>query len=235
LLEDLGAPAYKIASFEVVDLPLIRYAASTKKPIIISTGMANFNEITEAVVAAKDAGCQELALLHCVSGYPAPVGDYNLLTIVDMMNKFGLVTGISDHTLNNLTAIASVAMGASIIEKHFTLDRSAGGPDDSFSIEPSELFDLCRDARLVWSAVGNVNYSLKSSEQDNVKFRRSLYFIQNLNAGTVITDQMIRSVRPGYGLQPKYRDKIIGKKLLKDVSVNTPVNLDVISLDASRD
>src|SRR5690606_35780643 len=203
LLEDLGAPAYKIASFEAVDLPLIRYVASTGKPMIISTGMADAEEIAEAIAAAKDGGCRELAILHCVSGYPAPAEDYNLRTIGDMIERFGLVTGLSDHTLDNTTAIASVVLGASIIEKHFTLDRNGGGPDDSFSLEPADLTALCRDSKTAWSALGEVNYGRKSSEQGNVQFRRSLYFVKVLKAGDVITAEAIRSVRPGYGLAPK--------------------------------
>ena len=180
LLEELNAPAYKIASFEAIDLPLIRYVASTGKPMIISTGMANDVEIEEAIAAAKEAGCEQLAILHCVSGYPAPAEDYNLKTLVDMKERFGLVTGLSDHTLDNTTAVASVALGASILEKHFTLDRNGGGPDDSFSLEPKGLAALCRDSKITWKALGAVNYGRKSSEVGNVKFRRSLYFVKNL-------------------------------------------------------
>lgn len=223
LLEDLNAPAYKIASFEAVDLPLIKYVASTGKPMIISTGMADAEEIAEAIEAAREGGCKELAILHCVSGYPAPAADYNLRTITDMVKRFGLVTGLSDHTLDNTTAITSVALGASIIEKHFTLDRSGGGPDDSFSLEPAELAALCRDSKTAWQALGSVNYGRKSSEQGNAQFRRSLYFVKDMKAGDVITEDAVRSVRPGFGLAPKYLDKIIGRKLNVDVGASTPV------------
>lgn len=223
LLEDLNAPAYKIASFEAVDLPLIRYVAATGKPMIISTGMADAEEIQEAITAAREGGCKELAILHCVSGYPAPAEDYNLRTIPDMIERFGLVTGLSDHTLDNTTAIASVVLGASIIEKHFTLDRNGGGPDDSFSLEPADLAALCRDSKTAWKALGQVDYGRKSSEQGNAQFRRSLYFVKDMKAGDVITADSIRSVRPGYGLAPKYLDKIIGMKLKVDIAVNTPV------------
>jgi pseudaminic acid synthase len=217
LLEDLGAPAYKIASFEAVDLPLIRYAAGTGKPLIISTGMADQTEIAEAVDAARAGGCRQLALLHCVSGYPAPAEDYNLRTIPDMIARFGLVTGLSDHTLDNSTAITSVALGASIIEKHFTLDRAGGGPDDSFSLEPDGMTALCADAKTAWLSMGQVNYARKSSEQGNVQFRRSLYFVRDLKAGDTITADAVRSVRPGFGLPPKYLDKVIGRSVAKDV------------------
>jgi len=226
LLEELGAPAYKIASFEAVDLPLIRYAASTGKPMIISTGMADLDEIGEAVEAARDGGCRELALLHCVSGYPAAASDYNLATLVDLRREFGLVTGLSDHTLSNATAVASVALGAAIIEKHFTMDRTGGGPDDSFSLEPGEFGTLCTDARCAWEALGTVNYGLKSSEQGNVQFRRSLYFVQDLAVGDTVTAQAVRSVRPGYGLAPKHLEAVIGKTVQRPVQANTPVNWD---------
>lgn len=226
LLEDLGAPAYKIASFEAVDLPLIRYVAATGKPMIISTGMADAEEIAEAVAAARDGGCRELALLHCVSGYPAPPGDYNLATIPDMIERFGCVTGLSDHTLDNTTAIASVALGAAIIEKHFTLDRSGGGPDDSFSLEPPELAALCVGARTAWDALGRVDYGRKSSEQGNVQFRRSLYFVRDLPAGAIVPADAVRSVRPGFGAPPKYLPQVVGRRLKHAVVANMPVRLD---------
>ncbi|RUO79821.1 pseudaminic acid synthase [Idiomarina tyrosinivorans] len=228
LLEDLNAPAYKIASFEAVDLPLIRYVASTGKPMIISTGMADAEEIGEAIEAAREGGCTQLAILHCVSGYPAPAADYNLRTLADMKKRFNVLTGLSDHTLDNTTAIASVALGAAIIEKHVTLDRSGGGPDDSFSLEPAELEQLCVGAKTAWEALGQVDYGRKSSEQGNVKFRRSLYFVKALKAGDTITADAIRSVRPGYGLAPKYYDELIGKSVSQDVQKNTAVTRDII-------
>lgn len=231
LLENLNAPAYKIASFEAVDLPLIKYAASTGKPMIISTGMADAQEIQEAIDAAREGGCKELAVLHCVSGYPAPAEDYNLRTIPDMIQRFGLVTGLSDHTLDNTTAITSVAMGASIIEKHFTLDRSGGGPDDSFSLEPDDLAALCKGAKTAWSALGRLDYGRKSSEQGNVKFRRSLYFVKDMKAGDVITQDCVRSVRPGFGLAPRYFDQLIGSKVRSDVRFATPVRWDLVGSD----
>jgi len=223
LLESLNAPAYKIASFEAVDLPLIKYVASTGKPMIISTGMADAEEVQEAIEAAREGGCKELAILHCVSGYPAPSEDYNLGTIPDLIRRFGLVTGLSDHTLDNTTAITSVALGASIIEKHFTLNRRGGGPDDSFSLEPIELEALCRCSKIAWAALGKVDYGRKSSEQDNAKFRRSLYFVKDLKAGDVIGADAVRSVRPGFGLAPKHFEKLIGKILVRDVCKNSPV------------
>ncbi|MNF30188.1 Pseudaminic acid synthase [compost metagenome] len=227
LLEELNAPAYKIASFEAIDLPLIRYVASTGKPMIISTGMANAEEIEDAIEAARTGGCKELAILHCVSGYPAPSEDYNLRTLLDMQQRFRLVTGLSDHTLDNTTAIASVALGASVIEKHFTLDRNGGGPDDSFSLEPAELKQLCISARTAWSALGQVDYSRKSSEVGNVKFRRSLYFVKDLQVGETITADAVRSVRPGFGLAPKYLPDVIGKTVTQPILANTPVNNEV--------
>lgn len=228
-LEDLNAPAYKIASFEAVDLALIRYAAQTGKPMIISTGMADATEIAEAIDTARQAGCKQLVVLHCVSGYPAPAGDYNLRTLPDMAERFGVITGLSDHTLDNATAIASVALGACLIEKHFTLDRQGGGPDDSFSLEPEELERLCRDTHIAWEALGQVNYGRPSSELGNVKFRRSLYFVQDLAAGELITAESVRSVRPGYGLAPKHLDEVIGKRVNKAVEHHTAVSWDLLA------
>jgi pseudaminic acid synthase len=231
LLEDLNAPAYKIASFEVVDLHLIKYVASTGKPMIISTGMADAQEIQEAIDAAREGGCKELAVLHCVSGYPAPAEDYNLRTIPDMIERFGLVTGLSDHTLDNTTAITSVAIGASIIEKHFTLDRSGGGADDSFSLEPSDLVALCQGAKTAWQAMGRVDYGRKSSEQGNVKFRRSLYFVKDMNEGDVITQDCVRSVRPGFGLSPKFLSDVLGARVSRKVNKFSPVLTECLSWD----
>ena len=228
LLEDLNAPAYKIASFEAIDLPLIKYVAATGKPMIISTGMADIEEIQEAVDAARSGGCKEVAVLHCVSGYPAPAADYNLRTIVDMASRFGLVTGLSDHTIDNTTAITSVAMGASIIEKHFTLNRQGGGPDDSFSIEPHELQALSSGLRTAWESLGQVDYGLKSSEVGNAVFRRSLYVVRDIAQGEVLTASHIQSIRPGYGVPPKHLDRFVGKIAARSATRGTPVSWDLI-------
>ncbi len=230
LLEDLNAPAYKIASFEAVDLPLIKYVAQTGKPMIISTGMADAQEIQEAIEAAREGGCKELAILHCVSGYPAPAEDYNLRTLVDMQKRFGLVTGLSDHTIDNTTAITSVALGASIIEKHVTLDRNGGGPDDSFSLESEELRQLCIGARTAWESLGKIDYGRKSSENANVKFRRSLYFVKDIKKGEIITNEHVKSIRPGFGLSPRCIDDILGKKLNKRVIAGMPVSFDLFDV-----
>jgi pseudaminic acid synthase len=223
LLEDLNTPAYKIASFEAVDLPLIKYVAQTGKPMIISTGMADSEEIKEAIEAAREGGCKELAILHCVSGYPAPAGDYNLRTLVDMQEKFGLVTGLSDHTIDNTTAITSVALGASIVEKHVTLDRNGGGPDDSFSLESKELKELCLGARNAWEALGSVDYGRKSSEQGNVKFRRSIYAIKDIEKGEKLTKDNIKIIRPGFGLSPKHYEQVLGKIANCDIAYGLPL------------
>ena len=224
LLECLNAPAYKIASFEAVDLPLIKYVARTGKPMIISTGMANSEEIREAIDTAHQGGCKEVAILHCVSGYPAPAEDYNLRTITDLIERFDVVTGLSDHTLDNTTAIASIALGASIIEKHFTLDRKGGSADDSFSLEPRDLRMLCSSAANCWRALGKIDYTLKKSEEENIKLRRSLYFVKDLKKGEKITNESVRSIRPGYGLPPKYLEHVIGNTVTTNVTHGTPIN-----------
>ena len=230
-LEKLNAPAYKIASFECIDLPLIRAAASTGKPLIISTGMANDDEIQEAVNTALRYGSGDLTLLHCISGYPAPAADYNLRTLLDMKARFGVNVGLSDHTLENTTAIAAVAMGAVIIEKHVTLDRQGGGPDDSFSLEEDGLVDLCKSANTAWEVLGKINYERTEAEKGNVKFRRSLYFVNSLSAGEVITENDVRSVRPGFGLAPKHYHQIIGTRVSKSVEKHTPVTKDCLSIE----
>lgn len=226
LLESLDAPAYKIASFEAVDLPLIRYVASTGKPMIISTGMANAEEVAEAVAAAREGGCRELAVLRCVSGYPAAPQDYHLRAIPDLIQRHGVVAGLSDHTLDDTTAITSIALGAALVEKHYTLDRNGGGPDDAFSLEPEELARLCRNLRTAWQALGTVRYGPAASENGNVKFRRSVYFVKDLAEGEPVTEDAIRVVRPGYGAAPKHFDAFIGKRLRRAVSRYTPARLD---------
>lgn len=228
LLEELNAPAYKIASFEAIDIPLIKYVAKTGKPMIISTGMATEIEIQEAIIAAREGGCRDLVVLHCVSGYPAPSADYNLRTITDMKEKFGALIGLSDHTIENTTAVASVALGACMIEKHVTLDRKGGGPDDSFSLEPNELAELCRDAKIVWEALGKVNYERKKSEEANLVFRRSLYVVKDINAGEQITHENVKSIRPGYGIPPKHLDDVLGNTAKEDISRGTALQWDLL-------
>lgn len=230
LLEDLNAPAYKIASFEAIDISLIKYAASTGKPMIISTGMANAEEIAEAIDAARSCGCKDLAILHCVSAYPASADDYNLATLVDMKNRFNLVTGLSDHTLSNVTAIAATSLGANIIEKHVTLDKLGGGPDDSFSLEPEELKQLCHDSKLAWSSLGKVNYTRSASEKANLQFRRSLYVVKPVKAGERVTAENVRSIRPGFGLAPKHLESLMGKTFTQDLGEGTALKMEYIAL-----
>lgn len=227
LLEDLDAPAYKIASFELIDLPLIKRVAQTGKPMIMSTGMANAEEIAEAIATAQSNGCQELVVLHCVSGYPAPADQYNLRTITDMAERFDVLSGLSDHTIDNATAVAAVALGACLIEKHVTMDRNGGGADDSFSLEPHELAALCKDAKTAWSALGTVNYTRTEAEKGNVKFRRSLYVVQDIKAGEKITKHNVRSIRPGFGLQPKYLEQVLGQTVKIDVFKGTPLSFEL--------
>ena len=193
--------------------------------MIISTGMANFEEIGEAVETARTNGCNQLAILHCVSGYPAPHTDYNLKTILDIKEKFNVVTGISDHTVSNTTSITSIAFGASIIEKHFTTSREDEGPDSTFSLEPKELKALVEDSRIAWESIGKINYDKKESEIPNIKFRRSLYYVKDLKAGSVLKVSDFKSVRPGYGIHPKYSKEIVGKKLLKDIKKFSPIDI----------
>ncbi|ELI6447581.1 pseudaminic acid synthase [Photobacterium damselae] len=221
LLEKLDAPAYKIASFEVIDLPLIKRVAQTGKPMIISTGMADEEEIAEAIKTAKDNGCQELVVLHCVSGYPAPAEQYNLRTIADIAERFNVLSGLSDHTIDNATAVTSVALGACLIEKHVTMDRNGGGADDSFSLEPPELKALCQDAKTAWLALGNVNYERTEAEKGNVKFRRSLYVVKDIKKGEIFTEEHVRSIRPGNGILPKFLDTVLGAKATQDLKFGT--------------
>lgn len=223
LLEDLGAPAYKIASFEVIDLPLLKRAAETGKPLIISTGMADIAEIEEAVQAARDGGCKQPIVLHCVSEYPAPSSKYNLRTIGDIAQRYDVLAGLSDHTIDNASAVASVALGACLIEKHVTLDRNGGGADDSFSLEPGELASLCRDIKTAWEALGDVNYERSEAEKGNKKFRRSIYVVQDVKAGDVFTKENIRSIRPGFGLLPKFYEEVIDKSATVDIPKGTPL------------
>ena len=212
LLEDLNAPAYKIASFEIIDLPLIRYVAQTKKPMIISTGMADLEEIGEAVDGARRTGCEEIALLHCTSGYPVPPEQADLRTIDDLGKRFDVVCGLSDHTIGTAVSIASVVLGASIIEKHVTLSRSDCGPDSSFSIEPDELKRLCSESKIAWEALGKVNYERKKIEESNIKYRRSIYAVKDIEPGNTFNKNNIRRIRPGFGLEPKFYEDLIGRK-----------------------
>ena len=224
LLEDLNTPAYKVASFEIIDLPLIQYIASTKKPMIISTGMANKEEIQEAVDVAREKGNNELILLHCISGYPTPVEQSNLMTLPDMKNCFNLPVGLSDHTLGIEVSIASIALGASVIEKHVTLNASDKGPDSEFSIEPDQLNSLCIKCKSVWEALGSAGYERKPVEKDNIKFRRSIYVVRDIDSGEALTIENIRRIRPGYGLPPKYFNELIGKRVKSRIEKGTPLD-----------
>ena len=222
LLEELNTNLYKVASFEIIDLPLIKYIAQTKKPMIISTGMANLEEITEAVEVAKENGCQDLVLLHCISSYPAPVEQSNLLTIPDLAKRFNTIVGLSDHTIGTTVATASVALGASVIEKHFTLSRKDKGPDSAFSIEPKELKQLCIDTKIAWEALGEAGYELKKSEKTTN--RRSLYAVKDIKKGEEFTIENTRSIRPGHGLAPKYFETLLGTKVVKSIKKGTPID-----------
>ena len=222
-LEDLECPVYKIASFEAHDTELVKYIASTKKPIIASTGMLNEKETFNLVDTIEKYGCGQYMILHCVSSYPCDHKDYNLNLITDMQNKFSCMVGLSDHTLNNVTAISSISLGATLIEKHFTLDRDGGGPDDSFSMLPKDLEELSTNTRIAWESLGVVDYSLKEGEKPNIKFRRSLYFMNDLKKDSLVTKDDIRSIRPGYGMEPSKLNEVIGKKLKRDIERGDPV------------
>ncbi|NVK37112.1 MAG: pseudaminic acid synthase [Gammaproteobacteria bacterium] len=223
LLEDLNCPAYKIASFEAIDLPLIQYAASTKKPLVISTGLASLDEIGEAVEEAKQSGCTQLILLHCISAYPAPIQESNLATIRDLAKKFNVLTGLSDHSLGTTVSVAAVAMGACFIEKHFTLDRNIDGPDSSFSLTPDEFDILCQDSRDAWLAIGTPSYHRTASEDANAAFRRSIYVVKDIQQGEMLSKDNIRSIRPGYGLAPKFFNQCLGKMATQNLSRGTPL------------
>ena len=222
LLESLSTPAYKVASFEMTDFLLVDYICQKNKPVIISTGMADESEITESYYCATNRlSPDNVLLLHCVSGYPAPVTDVNLATMVDLKRQYGGLIGLSDHTLGNEVALAAVALGANVIEKHFTLDRNNGSPDAEFSLEPNEMAALCHGARTVWSALGKVNYERKKSEASNVRFRRSLYVVKDIKKGEAFTSENIRRIRPGHGLPPGKPPEVLGKKAISDLTSGT--------------
>ncbi|CAI8751893.1 Pseudaminic acid synthase [Bacillus sp. IT-79MI2] len=227
-LESLNVPCYKIASFENTDIPLICKAASTGKPLIISTGMATISELDETVKATRAAGCKDLILLKCTSTYPASPENTNIYTLPHMRDLFQCEVGLSDHTLGVGAAIASVAMGATVIEKHFTLSRADGGVDSTFSMEPDELKSLVIETERAWKALGKIYYGPTDKEKNSLKFRRSLYVAQDMKAGDLLTTENIKAIRPGYGLAPKYLPILLGKKVKKDIAKGTPVNWDLI-------
>lgn len=228
LLEELNAPAYKIASFELTDLHLIKYVAKSGKPLLMSTGMASEEEISEAVDIALNAGTKSILLFHCISSYPAPLDQSNLRQIVNLKKRFNLEIGLSDHTLGITAAITSIALGACAIEKHFTLGRSEKGPDSEFSIEPSELKALVEGTKEAWLSLGAEGFSRPTSENSSLAFRRSIYFVRDLKAGAVITKNDIRRIRPGFGLPPKFFDEIIGRRTKCDVGFGDAVSFEKI-------
>ena len=227
-LEQLAVPCYKIASFENTDLPLIRRVAATGKPMIISTGMATFAELDETVEAARGAGCKDLILLKCTSTYPSTPDDSNISTIPEMRNKFGCEVGISDHTMGIGVSVAAVALGATVIEKHFTLRRADGGVDSAFSMEPAELEQLVIETGRAWQSIGSIKDGPTEKEKGSLVFRRSLYVVADIKAGEVLTAQNVRAIRPGHGLAPKYYAKVLGKKARKDIARGTPLSHELI-------
>lgn len=230
LLENLNTPAYKVASFEILDIPLIRYIAKTGKPIILSTGMASELEIREAVDAARSSGCKDLILLHCISSYPAPIDQSNIRRIPRLQDRFNVPVGLSDHTLGTTVSIAAVALGAIFIEKHFTISRNDEGPDSKFSLEPRELEELCHGAREAWMALGSSEFKLQEAERENQKFRRSLYITEDIKKGEILTSKNLKRIRPGYGVPPKYYDDILGKKVSEDLTKGTAVKLENLEI-----
>jgi pseudaminic acid synthase len=227
-LESLNVPAYKIASFENTDLPLIRRVASTGKPVIISTGMATAEELDEAVQAARDSGCRDLVLLKCTSTYPATPENTNISTITDMRRRYGCEIGLSDHTMGCGVSIAATALGASVIEKHFTLRRADGGVDSTFSMEPQELRQLREETERAALSLGAVSYGPTEAEIKSLAFRRSLYICSDLKAGDSLTERSVRRVRPGYGLAPKYLGAVLGRRVVRDVPAGTPVSWELL-------
>jgi N-acetylneuraminate synthase len=231
-LESLDAPAYKIASFELTDLPLIRRVATTGKPMIMSTGMATAGEIDEAVRADRSAGCRDLVLLKCTSTYPATAANTNVSTIPHMRALFGCEVGLSDHTMGCGVSVAATALGATVIEKHFTLKRADGGVDSTFSMEPHELRQLREETERAWQAVGQVGYGPTTAEMKSLAFRRSLYIAQDMKAGEVLTPDNLRCVRPGFGLPPKHMDSLLGQRIGRDAVAGTPMAWALLTPDA---
>lgn len=228
LLESLGAPAYKIASPELIDLPLIRRVAATGKPVILSTGMATLAEIEDAVAAARGAGARELVVLHCTAAYPAPAEEANLATIPELARRFDVVVGLSDHTLGTTVAVAAVTLGAQVIEKHFTLSRKDGGVDSAFSLEPAELARLSEEARVAAAAIGAPAYAPTRSEASVLRNRRSLYVVAPVAKGEVLTPANVRSIRPGLGLKPRHLDAVLGRQATRDLAFGEPLAEDMI-------
>lgn len=227
-LENIDMPAYKVASFEITDISLIEYIASKGKPVIISTGIATFEDITEAVNACKRVGNEQIALLKCTSAYPAPPDEMNLLTIPDLSKHFKTVVGLSDHTLGITVPVASVALGAQIIEKHLILDRKLGGPDAAFSLEPEEFRAMVNAVREVEKALGGVTYELSEITRKSRKFSRSLFIVRDIHRGDTLTEESVRSIRPGNGLHPKYLKNVLGKRAKKNIKKGTPLSWDLV-------
>lgn len=227
-LEKMGVPAHKIASFEMVDLPLLRRIAKTGKPVIMSTGMASLTEIEESVRTLREAGCRDLALLKCTSAYPAPPSEMNLRTIPDMSKHFGVPVGLSDHTMGVAVPVAAVTLGACIVEKHFTLDRKQPGPDSAFSLEPHEFKAMVEAIRAAEQALGDVRYEVTEREAASRVFRRSLFVVKDMKAGDVFTEENVRSIRPGYGLPPKHLPALLGRHASRDIERGTPISWELV-------